>query len=781
MAFKEIIICEKGSQARIFSKYFKLNQFHTVKGERTVYYDHKDGLAVVPMSGHLLEFMPPEFYAPGLSNDKDGWSLKHLPVIPELGKWKMQPIKNGPPKKVKRDNALLEGIKWGVLTNGIPAEITLAVDNDKEGELLGWEVLEYFGVADKTNISRLLYSTINEKSMVEAYGKKSPGSEWYLRYQAGLARAYADWLVGMNLTIALTTHNSEMLPRYYPLNSGRVIYAIIFLIRKRYDAIRDFVPREYFNEKVLFESSGGDSFIAKVIYPDQHLDLSDPNNGKMLSKEIAAKYHAFLSSGNRKGVIEAFNEKRKSEGPPLGYDRNSFDRHMIKKHGMSLEQINKALQSLYSEKGLASYPRVDVKYLDKDKHHPDMPLHIKAMMCNLKSAPQLTDKEKRLYDRAFGLVDSSAMSKMFKKDIEDKEAHHAIIPTDSQSDLSKLSHDEFVVYRELCDRLLIQFLPNYEYSSTEVIIDVEGKVKCKTTGTTPIRKGWKGLGIDPLKESADGDEDGPSTIPMMKVGEAVIVVSSETTSTTTTSPKPYTEDELLKDMSNPGRFVEKKELLKKIKKLTIGTSATQGVHVNQLEPKGFVVRKREGKGKKAPEYIIPTRKLIAVSEIAPDYIKLPEVSAYWEDTFENIFKGMKTLEEFYSQQTKLLHRFFSELHKGAFKLTAPAVEKFRECKGDCDGFLFFRELKKKSFNLWSCSKCDSAFFDEDGEPGEKLGARKERGPAPDAPRSPCPSCKGEAYHKPIPGKTWSLWVCTACDDSFFDDKGSIGKKMAKKK
>lgn len=774
MAFKELIICEKGSQVKIFAKYFKLKQQHVVKGERTVYYDHKDGIAVAPMSGHLLEFMPPEFYNPGLKNG--GWSLENLPVIPDLGSWKMRPVTSGPPRKVKRDNALLEGIKWALVTNGSPGEISLAVDNDKEGELLGWEVLEYFGASNHPNISRLLYSSINEKMMVAAYNNKEPGSAWYSRYLAGLARAYADWLVGMNLTIALTAHNKEMLPRSYPLNSGRVIYAIIYLIKTRHEEILNFAPRDYYSEHVSFSTKSKESFVGKVIYPDKYLEPG--KDRKMFNADAAEKIHRFLSQQGRTGVVESFDESMKSQGPPIGYDRNSFDRHMLRKHGMSLDEITKALQDLYGEKGLITYPRVDVKHLDREKHHPEMPSHIKAIMSNLASAPQLSDKEKALYQRAGKLIDTSRVSKMFKTGVEDKEAHHAIIPTDSKADLARLTSDEFKIYKELCDRLLIQFLPNYEYSSTKVVIDIEGKIKCQVSGTTPIRRGWKGLGDDPLDDSAS--EDGV-LVPMMSVGEAVSITGSDTVVKTTEPPKPYTEDELLKDMDNPNRFVKNKALLKKLKKVSIGTSATQSVHVKQLGPKGFIVKDKVGKGKKTTEYLQPTRKLLAVSEVAPDYIKLPEVSAYWEETFEDIFQGKTTLEQFYGRQVKLLHRFFEEINKGGFKLTEPAVDSFKKC--ECGGFLFFMELKKKDFNLWTCGKCDSAFFDQDGEVGAKLGAKKnggQSGPPADAPRLPCPSCKGEAYHQEVPGKSWSLWKCLDCEQAFFDNKGSIGKAMRKK-
>jgi DNA topoisomerase-3 len=351
--------------------------------------------------------------------------------------------------------------------------------------------------------------------------------------------------------------------------------------------------------------------------------------------------------------------------------------------------------------------------------HEVMPNYIAAMANNLSSATQLTDPEKTLYAKAFQMTDPAKKSKIWKAGIADGESHHAIIPTDEKRSLTDLTPDEFIVYRELCDRLIVQFLPDYEYSNTTVITDVGG-VPCRTSGNTPRRMGWKALSKEE-KEESDEDEDA-GVLPPMELGQTNAVAKSETKESTTTEPKHYTEDELLGDLEKPNKFVNNKKVLKRIKKLQIGTGGTRQNHINQLLIKEFVSHVKEKKGRKTIIRLVPTQKLLGLSSISPDYFKHPETSAFWEEAFIKIQKGEQTYAEFMDVQTKLLKRFFLELNDGAFRLTEPILANYKRCEDPCGGYIFLKKLPKKKFDLWCCSKCDAAYIDEKGQLGTKLGS-----------------------------------------------------------
>ena len=780
--FEEVIVCEKPKQAQIFQKALNLKKEYKVGSKPYAWYDKEGGTCVFYERGHILELLPPEHYEPQL---KTGWRVDLLPVIVKGSRWPLR-INTKSPGSAE----MFKTAKWALVGCGRPGSITIATDNDREGELLGWELLEHLKLANHGEINRVLYSQVTEKKVIEAYKKKQPGKVTFFRYLAGLARQYADWSVGMNVTMGLSAQNDEMIPPYTPLNSGRVIFGISYIIYMRYIEMRDFRPRDFFTHKVNFNAEKGEKYSGMVIYPEKYVD---PDIGKLTSKELAEKIKAAIVKA-AKGKVVRCDKEKKETAPPQGFHRTGFDRHMIRRFGMSLEQIANAMQTLY-EAGYITYPRVDLKVLDETMH-AEMPSYVSAIMKNLRAAPQLTDAEKALYEKAFKLVDTSRKSRIWKKGVDDGGSHHAIITTEESVPMARLKPDEFKVYREVADRLLIQFLPNYEYASTIVETQVAGGLICKTTGATPLRMGWKGLSKD-MEEDSDEDEVDGKSLPELTVGQMVGVGGVEMSMQTTKAPKHYTEDEILGVLENPKKFVKNKELIKKLSKLQIGTDGTRQNHVASLGPKGFVTFKKDGKVKR----LVPQKKLISLMEIAPDYLSTPETTAYWESAFDDIEKGKQTLESFIAKFRGLEARFFEDLKKGKFDLKEPIVDNVKVCqeKNDegnpCGGNLFFSKRKskktKKVMEIWRCSRCKAAFFNtKEGEPGNKLGAPGTKGagekpkwtPPPNAPKKKCTPCeKDYTYHKEIPGKDWSLWECVGCGASFFDSKGKHGNQMKKKK
>ena len=249
-AFQVVVMCEKPSQAKTFASAFNLNKIERKNGYPVAYYDRDGGMCVVHLSGHLLELEEPKYYEPSLGN---GWNMDCLPVLPPGERWKLTPKKAPNRKEQGRINALVAGIKWAMVDCGDPGEIAIAVDNDKEGELLGWEMLEYFKLINHKNLTRLLYSQVHEDAMRKAFDERFNAGEMYTRYLSGLARLYGDWMFGMNVTMGLTLRNSEMIPPNTALNSGRVIYSISYLIFLRDQKIKNYVPRDFYNEIVSFQ------------------------------------------------------------------------------------------------------------------------------------------------------------------------------------------------------------------------------------------------------------------------------------------------------------------------------------------------------------------------------------------------------------------------------------------------------------------------------------------------------------------------------------------------
>lgn len=784
MAFKVVILCEKGKQAILFKKAFGLTETKVIQKNPVAFYDKSNNICCVHLSGHLLELRPPEFFEKSLSKKEKGWNLEALPVIPNGSRWPLIPKTSKNARERVRNKALLAGIEWAMVGSGTPGEIAIAVDNDKEGELLGWETLEYFKVVNHPNLTRVLYSELTPKAIAKAFEERGKASDWYSRYLSGLARQYCDWLVGMNITMGLTLANKEMIPSYSALNSGRVVFAICYLFYVRQNAINSYVEKEIFSEKVTFVGEkSSDNYEGRVIYPENTLD---PESKQMLSKEMALKIHNYLEK-RKTGVVRSYVKEKKSTPPPIGFHRTGLDRHLIKKFGLGLKEIANSLQTLYDSKGLVTYPRVDAKNLD-DSMHAEMPEYMDSILSNLLSAPQLDKEQKARYARVQKAIDLKRKNKIFKSGVSSGESHHAIIPTTEKFDFSKLSETEFIIYREVADRLIIQFLPDYESMNVTVETAID-KIICRTTGKTPLRKGWKFLSENMEDDKSGDEDDSDDEIPLLAVGQVVNISDCNMKTGSTTAPRNYTFDEILKDLEAPKKFVNNKEVLKKIKELKIGTDGTRQDHLTDLEPKGLIVSVKR-KGRKTVYDLVPTKKLMSLVEVAPTYFKYPETSAYWEEAFVRIKDEKLTLEAFLEQQKKLITKFFKELSDGAYKLSEPIADNVHSCEeAGCGGIKFHRPMKGKNYSLWVCSKCGTAHFDDNGKVGPKLGQPSQGGkkkedwvPPEGTKKKPCPKCKkGHVYHKEIEGKSWSIWTCTSCSASYFYKNGEIGDELKKKK
>ena len=88
-------------------------------------------------------------------------------------------------------------------------EIIIATDAGREGELVARWILEKAGCHKP--IKRLWISSVTDKAIKEGFANLKDGHDYDNLYRAAVARAEADWLVGMNGTRALTCkYNAQL-------------------------------------------------------------------------------------------------------------------------------------------------------------------------------------------------------------------------------------------------------------------------------------------------------------------------------------------------------------------------------------------------------------------------------------------------------------------------------------------------------------------------------------------------------------------------------------------
>jgi DNA topoisomerase-3 len=163
----QIIITEKTSQAK---------DVRTAVGSR--YGD------IFPAEGHLLDLLEPEDVVP----DWKSWS----PILlrPE-GLYGTRPAEGG--NKAAKLRAIREALRTA-------KRVWLATDCDREGQLIGQEILEHYNYPGQV----LLFTAQDPQTIRDAFGRAKPNAEYSRLYAAAVARRQADQIYNLSLTRTAT-------------------------------------------------------------------------------------------------------------------------------------------------------------------------------------------------------------------------------------------------------------------------------------------------------------------------------------------------------------------------------------------------------------------------------------------------------------------------------------------------------------------------------------------------------------------------------------------------
>lgn len=571
---KVLIIAEKPSVAADIAKVLN------VKKKNDGYYS-SEAYFVSWAVGHLVALCDPEDYDERLKK----WKMADLPIIPSE-------IKLKPVEKTKKQLNVLKKL----MNSSEVESLICATDSGREGELIFRYIYEI--TKCRKPFKRLWISSMTDTAIKQGFNDIKPGSNYDNLYYSAKCRSEADWLVGINASRAYTLKYDSL------LSIGRVQTPTLAIITSRQDEINAFKPQDYWQIKTDFSKYQG--LWTDLIHKDNKiLDIEK-------AKEIIEKIQG------QEGEIADITKEKKSQSPGLLYDLTLLQREANRKYGYSAQETLSIAQDLYEKRKLITYPRTDSQYLSDD-----MIPKITIVLNKLKNI----DKYKEYADYVLGLPKLPISKRIVdNKKITD---HHAIIPTEKQADLERLSQKEAHIYDMIAKKFISVFYPNYMYNVTKIITVVCDE-SFVTQGNTVIQLGFKELYKDEAKDNKE-KEDENSILPDVKKGEKYTVEKSELIAKKTLPPKPYTEETLLGAMENAGRFVEDEEIKEKLKESGIGTPATRAAIIERIISVGYI--KRSGKN------LIPTEKGMNLIKIVPHELKSPETTGKWEKGLTSISKG----------------------------------------------------------------------------------------------------------------------------------------------
>ena len=578
---KSLVIAEKPSVARDIARVLGANQKNggILEGKNYV---------VTWALGHLVTLADPEEY----DRKYEKWEMATLPMLPKEMKLVV----------IRQTGRQFSVVKTQLFRKDI-GEIIIATDAGREGELVARWILEKAGCHKP--IKRLWISSVTDKAIKEGFANLKDGHDYDNLYRAAVARAEADWLVGMNGTRALTCkYNAQ-------LSCGRVQTPTLAMIAKREEEIRKFVPKEYYG--ISLETQD-----VKWTWRDEKT-----KSFRTFSRERAEQIKGRLE--NDALEITSVEKKAKKTMAPGLYDLTTLQREANLKYGFSAKETLNIMQRLYENHKVLTYPRTDSRYIGKDIV-PTIKERLKA--CGIgpyrKLAGALMNKPVQVNG---SFVDDKRVSD-----------HHAIIPTEQFVQLDHMTNEERKIYDMVVRRFLAVLYPASQYEQ----VTMEAKAAGETfaaSGKVIKSMGWKevyeGGADDDLEDEADDEKKlKDQRLPEMKTGTRLKILKTSLNTGKTKPPARFTEATLLAAMENPVKFMETrdKEAVKTLGETGgLGTVATRADIIEKL----FHSFMMEKKGNE----IHITSKAKQLLELVPEDLKKPELTADWEMKLSQIAKG----------------------------------------------------------------------------------------------------------------------------------------------
>ena len=593
---KHLVIAEKPSVARDIARVLGCSK------KNNSYIEGKDYVVTWAL-GHLVTLADPEEYGEQYKT----WRLDTLPMLP--GRWKLVVI--------KQTSRQYHAVKEQIFRKDI-SDIIIATDAGREGELVARWILEKAG--NRKPLKRLWISSVTDKAIREGFSHLRPGKDYEDLYHAAVARAEADWEVGINATRALTCKYTAQ------LSCGRVQTPTLAMIAAREEEIKKFIPKPYYGLKAVVKG-----------IPFTWADAKN-NSGRTFDKSKIENIYKNAASKIR--ITEVKKKAKKTYSPAL-YDLTALQKEASQRYGYPAKETLNIMQRLYENHKVLTYPRTDSRYLTTDM---TVTLKERLKACAVgpyrKAASRLSMQEIKA-DKSF--VNNAKVSD-----------HHAIIPTEQFVQLEHMSNDERKIYDLVIRRFLAVLSPACEYEEIS-LTGMIGNETFRAKGSQILKAGWREI-YDADWEDFEDEEvpdnsgttgsasQAAATWPDIREGSELPVTSLSITEGKTKPPAYFTEGTLIAAMENPARYMQHKDqtLARTLGETGgLGTVATRADIIEKLFG-SFLMEK------KGAEIHITSKGKQLLSLVPPD-LKSPELTAQWELRLKSISQGRESQDKFMAE------------------------------------------------------------------------------------------------------------------------------------
>ena len=481
-------------------------------------------------------------------------------------------------------------------------QVYLATDPDREGEAISWHLAHLLEI-DPHDKCRIMFHEITKKAILEAI--KDPEPIDLKKVDAQQARRVLDRIVGYKLSPLLWKKVCK------GLSAGRVQSVAVRLICEREEAIKAFVPEEYWTVSGTYKTEDGLTLPTELTKIDgKKAEISTQEAAEAIAHDLT--WESRGEDHEPDTIVKVEKRKRKRQPQPP-FTTSTMQQECVSKLNFGAKKTMMLAQQLYEgldmgdqgHVGLITYMRTDSVRINDD-----MVQAAREFITSNYGEEYIPDKPR-----------------VYKTKQTSQDAHEAIRPTSLELTPYKvsefLSRDQLRLYTLIWNRFLASQMESVETEHMAIIID-SGRYELRAAGYKVLFKGFTELYEDAKKDK---------TLAKLPHISAHTVVHNQAVTPQqhfTQPPARYTEASLIKTLEEKG----------------IGRPSTYAPIMDTIQNRNYVEKK--------DKQFVPTELGVIIVDLLKKYFaQIINVgfTAHMEEELDAIEQGKDTyrhvLQEFY--------------------------------------------------------------------------------------------------------------------------------------
>ncbi|RLS40629.1 MAG: type I DNA topoisomerase, partial [Planctomycetota bacterium] len=451
------------------------------------------------------------------------------------------------------------------------AELILATDEDREGESIGWHLVQV--LKPTVPVSRMTFSEITKPAILEAIRNTRQLDENLV--QAQETRRVVDRLYGYTLSPLLWKKIAR------GLSAGRVQSVAVRLLVLREVERMKFRSGTFWDLKAALKAKAGGQFdavlqtlggrrIAAGRDFDENTGRLKGSSDVLLLEEVQAK--ALQEKiRTQPWIVSSIEQKQQVRRPYPPFTTSTLQQEANRKLSMTARQTMQTAQRLY-EDGHITYMRTDSVSLSGEAITA-----ARGKVDDLYGKDYLSPSPRQFTTKAKGA----------------QEAHEAIRPAGTEmktADEIGLSGGEYKLYQMIWKRTMATQMADALLRFDTVTITVDD-AEFRASGRTVEFAGFFRAYVEGSDDPDAAIEDQDSPLPPMSEKDAVACANVEAISHETKPPARYTEATLVKSLESEG----------------IGRPSTYASILSTIQDRGYV--------RKNGNQLVPTFTAMAVTKL----------------------------------------------------------------------------------------------------------------------------------------------------------------------